>query len=79
MLDLSLASPGAEAFNVEEEERKTRKAEEEQFSDEEDYCRAGSYPEETRRPSTRGSYHGDAAAEPSRSDNVSATRKDNLM
>ena len=64
---------------MQEEERKARKAEEERFSDEEDFYRAGSYPEETRRTVTTSSYQGDAEAEPSRIDSVSTKREERLM
>lgn len=73
---MSLATPGAEAFSLEEEERKARKEAQEQFSDEEeDYCHAGSYPEELRTDTTEDSYEGETDAAQLQSDNVSSKRR----
>lgn len=68
---MPLATPGAEAFSLEEEERKARKEAEESFSDEEDYCQDGGYPEETRTAVAEDSYRGDAGGGSWSNDNVS--------
>lgn len=64
---------------MEEKERKARREAEEQFSDEEDYCHAGSYPQETRTAITEDSYRGHAEDEPFPANNVSAKREDRRM